>query len=120
MFSRKPPADEKLCYIDKKPCIRERCSEWEVGPVERMIDGVMTTTTLAACGQQWARIFLRGIAMRTDGTQVSIDKLHATVGERQQVTNELLAIGLQAAERHNSRAHEALPSPNVIPAERTR
>ena len=69
MFDKK----DNLCPHDKKPCIKERCVGWQVGPAEQTVDGVKQTVLHGDCYLVWNLLYLKGIAHRTDGTQIAVE-----------------------------------------------
>lgn len=77
MFSKKQTDD--LCPHDKQPCIKERCHGWQVGPVEKTIDGAKQVVSLGECYIIWNLIYQKAIANRTDGTQSSIESFRNEV-----------------------------------------
>jgi hypothetical protein len=100
MFGKKD--DGPLCYIDKKPCIKERCMKWQVAPVEKTVDGAKTIVMHEDCGENWMLLYLKGIANRTDGTQASIESFRNAMVEANEATARLmrgavLAVGAQRA-----------------------
>jgi hypothetical protein len=70
MFGR---SDKPLCPHDKKPCVKEKCMGWQTGSVEKTVDGVKQTAQHSDCYLIWNLLYLKGIALRTDGTQYAVE-----------------------------------------------
>lgn len=80
MFSKKDSAP--LCPFDKKACIKERCIGWQTGPTEQIVDSVKQTVLHSDCFVVWNLLYLKGIANRTDGTQIAVESMRNEVVSR--------------------------------------
>jgi len=91
MFSKKD--DSLLCPFDKKACIKERCIGWQIGPLERTVDGVKQTTLEGNCFIIWDLLIKKAIANRADGTQVAVESFRNEMVQGSQLMHRLMAGG---------------------------
>ncbi len=107
MFKKK---EGPVCHHDKKPCIKEQCVKWQSAPVEKMIDGVMQTVSHSDCADVWVLLYLKGIAMRTDGTQIAVESARNEARQDAQAVSAGLIAVANALRLAPGAAHRVLTS----------
>ena len=79
MFSKK--SDQ--CPYFRSPCIRERCKAWYTGVVDETTSAGTITKAHSDCVEFfWKPLYLKGMALRADGTQHAVESMRNEIVKR--------------------------------------